>query len=324
MAEFDVAIVGTSLLSGLLAGILARDYGRKLVRIGRQRSAQRLPRSVDLALPLATRPETWGMLRRAAAETRTLLGSMGTPEAATSSEVELLADLPQSTAALDHLAHMALGHGHQLRRTPGGWALRRVAGIDAGAVERRLRDWLTAAGVSLVDNGPVDAATTVLADDDAVFDYLAETDRPALLVPQSMTSTLLVCRPQSASIRHFVDRGVTLLARSGGTTLAVARGELEVEARIASTLPGPFPVKRLATTRFRRFASVDGAPVVGKVGKAFVVAGLGDATPFFAPALARFIAGASEPEEKRWFATHAPGKDRTAIADFVSAAEASA
>ena len=49
-----------------------------------------------------------------------------------------------------------------------------------------------------------------------------------------------------------------------------------------------------------------------------------NAAPFFAPALARLIAGMSEPDEKRWFAAHDPSKDRGAIADFVSAAEASA
>src|SRR5688572_33157108 len=104
MAEFDVAIVGTSLLCGLLAGVLARDHGKRVVRIGRPRSAQRLPRSLDLALPLATRPETWRLLRLAEVETRTLLGSMGVPESAGISEVELVTDLPPTATAPDHLA----------------------------------------------------------------------------------------------------------------------------------------------------------------------------------------------------------------------------
>jgi hypothetical protein len=136
-----------------------------------------------------------------------------------------------------------------------------------------------------------------------------------------MTSTLLVSRPLPTPVRRFADRGVTLVSRPANTVLAIISGEDEVDARLASTLPGPFPMKRLATTRYRRFTTRDGAPVIGKVGKQFLIAGLADAAPFFAPALARLIAGTPEPDEKRWFAAHDPAKDRTAIADFVAAAE---
>ena len=152
----------------------------------------------------------------------------------------------------------------------------------------------------------------------------AETDRPSPLLAHAMTSTLLVSRPLPTPIRRFPDRGVTLLARPGNTVLALVSGDADVDARLASCLPGPFPTKRLATTRYRRLATRDGAPVIGKVGKQFMVAGLGDASPFFAPALARLIAGVTEPDEKRWFAAHEPGKTRTAIADFVSPIEAGA
>jgi hypothetical protein len=322
MAEFDIAIVGTSLLCGLLAGVLARDHGRKVVRIGRPRSSQRLARSLDLALPLATRPETWRLLRRAEAETRILLGSMGIPETAGVGEVELAADLPPTAAALDHHAHMALGHGHQVRRTETGWAFRHVTKLDAEAIDRRLGEWLAAAGAATIDHGTVDATTTVLADDDAIFDGIAEADRPAPLLSQGMTSTLLVSRPPPAPIRRFADRGVTLVARPGSTVLAIVCGEQDVDARLASTLPGPFPIKRLATTRYRRFTTRDGAPVIGKVGKQFLIAGLADAAPFFALSIARLIAGTTEPDEKRWFTAHDPAKDRTAVADFVPSAEA--
>ena len=324
MAEFDVAIVGTSLLSGLVAGVLARDHGRKVVRIGRPLSAQRLPRSLHLALPLAVRPESWRMLRDAEADARVLLGSVGVPDSVMSTEAELVADLPDSAAALDHLAHMAVGYGHQVRRAATGWGLRRVAMLDPAPIERRLGEWLLATGAASIDEGSVDAALTVLADDDAIFDTFAEADRPNPLVSQAMTSTLLVARSLPPQIRRFVDRGVTLLPRPGNTVLAIVSGEEDVDARLASTLPGPYPMKRLATTRYRRFTTSDGAPLMGRIGKLFVIAGLGDAAPFFAPSLARLIAGAGETDEKRWFAAHEPGKDRAAIADFVSPLEAAA
>jgi hypothetical protein len=322
MAEFDFAIVGTSLLSGLISGVLARDHGKKVARIGQPRSAQRLPRSLDLAMPLATRPATWWMVRRAEADTRTLLGSMGIPESVRFSEVEIVGDLPGTATALDHVAHMALGNDHQVRRVRGGWAFRHVTTLDVEAIELRLKDWLEAAGATSVSDGPVDAAVTILADDDASFDTIAEADRPALLISQVMTSTLIAApRPLQTPVRRYPDRGVTLAARPGNTVLAIVSGEADVDARLASVLTGPFPMKRLATTRYRRFTTPDGAPLIGNIGKHFLLAGLGDAAPFFAPSIARLLAGIANGDEKNWFAAHDPASDRAAIADFVAAAE---
>ena len=325
MAEFDIAIAGTSLLAGLLAGVLARDHGKTVVRVGRPLSPQRLPRSLDLALPLATRPETWRVLRRAEAETRTLLGSMGIPQGFGSAGMEIVSDLPAGAAALDHMAHMALGYGHQVRRIDGGWAFRQVARLDRETIEGRLGEWLKAAGVTSTEDAAVGAGLLVLADNDAILDRVPERNRPAPLVLQAMTSTLLVsARALPAPIRRFADRGVTLVARPGNTVLAVVAGGREVEARLASTLAGPFPVKRLATTHYHRFTTADGAPVIGKAGKQFLLAGLGDAAPFFAPALARLLAGTASADEKRWFAAHDPARPRTTLAEYVPHAEGAA
>ena len=323
MAEFDVAVIGSSLFSGLVAGVLARDHGRKVVRIGRRPSSQRLPRRLELALPLATRPETWRLFRRAEIETQTLLGSIGVPEAVTATETALIADLPASQVALDHIAHMAVGYGHQVRRMPNGWSFRRVAILDREAIEARLDDWLKATGVIATDDGAPDAALTVLADDAAIFDNLPEGERPAPLISQAMMATLVVSRPPPATVQRFADRGVTLVARPGNTVLALVSGEADAEARLASTLPGPFPMKRLATTRYRRFVSNDGAPIIGRLkpNKPFIVAGLGDGAAFLVPAIARLIAGASEGDEAHWFAAHDPAQPRATVADFVTAAE---
>src|SRR5207237_228928 len=75
--SYDFAILGANLLSALLAGLLTRDHGKRVVRIGRKGSAQRLPRGLDLALLVATRPATWRMLRDGDAETRALMAAIG-------------------------------------------------------------------------------------------------------------------------------------------------------------------------------------------------------------------------------------------------------
>lgn len=315
MPEFDVAIVGTRLLSGLLAGVLARDHGKKVVRVGRPLSAQRLPRNLNLALPFAVRPETWRMLRRAEADTRVLLGSLGLPDSVTTTEAELVADQPHTAMALDHLAHMALGYGHQVRRTETGWAFRRVGAIDRESVEKRLPDWLRAAGVTSIADGTVDTALTILADEDALHDNLADNARPAPLISRPMTSTLLMTRTPLPPIRRFTDRGVTLQARADGAVLSIVSGEHDVDARLASTLPGPFPIRRLAATHYRGFATSDGAPLIGMSGQHFIIAGLANVAPFFAPALARLIAGTVDDFEGSWFEAHRPGGDRTRVAE---------
>jgi hypothetical protein len=324
MAEFDFAIAGTDLFSGLLAGLLARDHGKKVVRIGRRPSAQRLWRAIPLALPLATRPAAWRMVRGGEAEMRNLAGQIGGPDAMESSEVVIYGDTGDTTVALDHLIHIAAGYGHQVRRLDGGWALRRVTLLDRDAIDAPLAGWLEAAGVRTVDEGSADAALTILADDEAILDGLDEDRRPALLVSEAITSTMIVsARPPAVPIQRFVDRGVTLVARPGNTLLALVGGEHDVEARLASTLRGPFPVKRLATTRYRRLVTQDGAPLIGRIKgtRHFVVAGLGDSAAFLAPAMARFLAGTSEREEKSWFAAHDPSRPRTSLVDFAPHAE---
>lgn len=323
MAEVDFAIVGTDLFSGLLAGLLARDHGKTVVRIGRRPSAQRLWRSLPLALPIATRPGAWTIVRRGERETRNLLSGMGLPAAISMSEAALIGHTPATAAALDHLAHVAAGYGHQVRRLEGGWALRNVTMLDRDAIDARLTGWLEGVGVRQIDE-PIDAGLTVLTEDAAIFEGLSEAQRPEVLVSESMTSTSIVAaRPLPVRLQRFLDRGVTLLGQSGNTVLALISGERDVEARLASTLPGPFPMKRLATTRYRRFVTRDGAPLIGRIKgtKQVVVAGLGDCAPFLAPVVARFLAGTSEGSEKSWLLAHDPARPRTNVADFVAVAE---
>jgi hypothetical protein len=298
---------------------LARDHGKRVVRIGRRPSAQRLPRSIDLALPLATRPESWRLLRQAEVETRALLASIGIVDGISATEVEITVDRPDSAIALDHIAHLALAHGHQIRRSGRGWAFRHAALLHPDSIEDKLAEWLGSIEVTSIEEGPGDAALTILADDAAILEHLAEDQRPPQLVSQPMTATLVVApRGLTVPIQRYPDRGVVLLRRPGNAALALISGDDDVDARLASTLGGPFPMKRLATTHYRRVVTNDGAPLIGRLkpSKQFVIAGLGDAAAFMAPALARFIAAQSEPDEKRWFASHDPARPRDAVVEY--------
>jgi hypothetical protein len=328
--SYDVAILGSNLLSALLAGLLARDHGKRVVRVGRKVSAQRLPRNLDLALLTATRPDTWRLLRNGDAETRALIATIGAEMS--DIDVEIHADTDATLAALDHIAHLAHSYRVAVRRAGKAWHFRGVTLCTPAPL--KLDAWLKGLNVPFVDadnaalsfdaNGRgqvpgVEAGQLVLADDAAVLD-LDDAIRPPGLTRRSITMTLLEMRRPGPALHFYPDRGVTLMPRNPGTILARIRGDTEVDARLSSALPGPFPTRRIATARYRTLVSTDGAPVIADLQPAgmLVLTGLEDAAAFFAPALARKLAGRSTDEETRWFAAHDPSQSRAAVAEFVA------
>lgn len=335
----DFVIVGSTPFAALLAGSLTSTHGKRVVRIGRRPSAQRLPRRLDLALPLATRPATWEILVRGATETRTLLEAIGIAEALSPIEVMVRAGTEASAAALSHIAHLAAAYGLKPRRRDDGWVFRGVPLLRAERIEDKVGDWLSGARVRSLDpddarphwdgsgimtfgsgDEAIEARQVVLADDAAILD-LPEAQRPSGLIADAITATLLARpKPLPAPVLLAADAGVTLMQRPDGNVLGLVTGESEIEARLASVLSGPFPVAHLATGRSRRIVTHDGAPVLGSLGESNVqvVAGLGDAAVFYATAIARVLAGADSDAERGWFAAHAPVAPRESIAEFVA------
>jgi hypothetical protein len=325
---YDFAIIGSTTLSLVLAGVLARDHGRKVVRVGRRHSAERLPRGPDLAFMLATRPQTWRMLRDADAETRALLAAIGVR--VHDVNVDIVADAEATGAALDHIGHIAAAYRQTARPMPGGWRFGGVTLVPSAGT--RLLAWLEGLGVDFVADdtpaivltdgrarlGGVEAQDIVVADDAAVLD-LSESLRPRGLSATPMTMTLIDRAPASGqSLRFHPDRGVTVLPRDGKTSLVRVRHDGDTAMRLASVLEGPFPIQRLATAQYRVASSIDGAPVIGRriATGPFVIAGLGDATAFFAPAVARLLTGNPSAEEAAWLSMHRPADARPGIAEF--------
>ena len=337
--EFDIVVVGSAPFARLLAGWLARDHGKRVALIGRQASPQRLPRSLDMALGTATRPETWKMLRSGAAETQRLLAATGLADALGHTDVAVSGDTAATAVALDHLAHLAMGLGMAGRSEGQLHVFGSIAMLRPEA-EPKLYAWLGTTGVTHIDSDAASlaflrsglaeltvsgeklvAGQLVVADDGALLDSVPEAERPEQLRVVPMTATLTApVRRLAAPVIHFPDRGVTLLQRAGDGVLALIAGDADVEARLASVLPGPFPLKRLATSRFRRIVSRDGAPLIGRLkpSRLFIAAGLGDAAAFFAPAVARLLAGTPTDDEKRWFAARDPARpSRELVAEIV-------
>ena len=329
---YDFAIFGSGPFSALLAGLLAHDHNKQVIRIATPVSPLRLPRSIDLALPFAARPASWRMVRRAEAETRALLAALAAPEAITPVDVRIVADRPATATALAHMTHIALGYGIATRdgtfsaisRLTGEITLTdsKVQSVDTGAVTL---NFAKSGAASLTIAGEAaEIGQIVLADDAAILDLLPEAQRPAQLIAEAMTATLTApARRLAAPIVRYPDRGVVLAQRPDLSIHALVSGDRDVEARLASSLSGPFPLSRFATTHYRRLTTSDGAPLLGRLkpSKLFVIAGLGDAGAFLAPPIARLLSGVPRDDERAWLVAHDPSRpSRTAIADFVQVA----
>lgn len=338
ITTYDFAIFGSTPFAAILAGCLARQ-GKRVLRVGSRASPQRLLRRIDLALPIATRPGTWDVLMRGVPEIRALLQAMGAPDSFVPASVRIDHDTEAGRAFAGHMVHTALAFGLKPARRRNSMLWRSVGMVRAERAEDKIADWLAAAGVRSIDphevrlsfgasdatllagpDGDIAAGLVVLAEDAAILELPADL-RPSILQSEELTTTLVAkVRPFSEPIVLFPERGVSLLQRDDGSVLALVSGSADLEARLASAFPGPFPIARLATGRTHHLESIDGAPLIGALGHAglFAVAGLGNAAVFFAPALARHLTGTATPAEAEWCSAHDPARPRDDVTEALS------
>ena len=203
-SSYDFAIFGSARVSALLAGLLAHDHGRQVLHIAGSVSSQRLPRRIDTAFALATRPATWRLLQQAEAETRALLQSLDAPASLAPTDLQVVADRPETRAALDHMRHVAGSYGLASRgdrfprvsRFAGDVSLKdsRVVSVSADRVQLVVGDGTVEVSV---DGDRAEIGRVVLADDSAVLDLLPEGQRPPAMRVQPMTATLTSPRKPS-------------------------------------------------------------------------------------------------------------------------------
>lgn len=329
-ARYDFVIFGTSPLAALLCGLLAHRHGKQVLRIADPVPRQRLPRAIDIALPLAVRPASWRLVRTAVAETAGLLVDIDGQDRLDRVDVKLVADLPETATALAHLTHVADGYGvlgrdgifRGVQRFTGEVDLAHssVQTVETARTTLKRGD----AGAELMlDGEPVPAGQLILADDDAILDLLPEADRPALLVTETSMATLTApARRLPVQVMRYLDRGVVLMQRADRSVLALVAGHADPDARLGSCLAGALPLQRRATTHYRRLVTRDGAPLVGRLAPSnlMVIAGAGSVGAFLAPPLARLLAGVPSDDEQAWFAAHDPARtNRVSVADVIEA-----
>ena len=348
--EVDFAVFGSAPLSGLVAGLLAAEHGKRVCLVGEPWSPFRLPRGYDLSVAAATRPETWALLHALTVETTKLLATVGK---GLTERIDPLAvaETSATISATSHMRHIATGYGYAVERladralTETGMVLKLrdvVQLVDARAGPA-LGAWLDRLGVRrfhpdatsvtlrrdgsarlMVGGASVNAGRAVLADDAAILDRLDPDERDRVLHQRRAVAVLTEpAKPLKAPVISFLDRDVVLMqrGRSGGI-LALAGGpEEDAMARIGACLGDVGPLRRAGQVSFRTLVTTDGAPLVGpaKGSRTSVFAGFGSAGAFFAPALARHLVGAASETEKAWLAAREPsrGNARQMVADYV-------
>jgi hypothetical protein len=346
MAEgpYDFAVLGSTPLAALLAGLLGSVHQKRVLLIAEPLSPLRLQRGFDLAVAPLTRPETWAMLQRGTPEVLKLLSGLGKGLFQRLDPL-FVAETAAGAEALAHMRHVARGFEYAVERRPGvalaAYRFQDKPLLDRARLGPAFASWFQrigvlqqAAGTARISiardgsarietaNGAIDAKHAILADDAAVIAQLGP-NLPAGARIEPVTAILTepaATRP--APLAMHVDTGVVLRQDTTAAIWALVPGPpSEAQLRIAATLASQGTMRRAGQVRFNSIATLDGAAIVGlaRVPQVTLIAGLGSSGAFLAPALARLIAGSATEEEARYFAAREPGKDRTAIADYVPA-----
>lgn len=356
---FDHAVCGATPFAMLLAGLLASVHGKRVCLLGDGWSPYRLPRRIDLSAMPVTRPETWALLKRETPETLRLLGTVGRGLFERADPL-FIAETAPEIDRLGHVRWTAAAHGFAAERavdpsiTRSGaiCRIRDAVMLVSGRAEPSIEAWLDKLGVARLpaisttlttkrdgtatisgEGRETEAASVILADESAILDRQTPSDMHRLL--SVVASTAIMTEPAAralpAPLCYYLDRDLVLHQRAArhAVTALAGRTPETARARLAASTGGLGALRPTGQALYRRIETMDGAPLIGRSGrhKLTIVAGLGDAAAFVAPAVARFIADAATDEDRDYFAAREVSKaaHRQGVAERdVASAEAAA
>lgn len=329
--QADFAIVGSTPLARLVAGLLASVHGKSVVFVGESQSGYRLPRGVDLSLGPLTRPQTWALLKATTPETLRLLTRIGGRSAWSRVDPLLFSEADAGKEAIAHIRHMALAFGHAAEpvgaATIGagrdGLMLRDAVLLHRPVLETGLDRWLDQSGVQRQQDNDtmevrndgsarlvagetiIEIRQMVLADDAALLQQLLPMQWPNLLVRQ-IASTIVTepTRAIAAPVMLQLDSDLTLVQRVGRGITAMGPGQIDpFSATLGALLGRQREFRQAGQSSYDRVITRDGAPAVGRIGGtgADVLAGFGPIGAFLAPAIARWLCGVATADENAWF-----------------------
>ena len=347
--EFDIAVVGSTPLAMLLAGLLAGQHRRRVIHVGEKQSGLRLPRGFDLSSGALTRPETWALLEHTTPETLRTISKAAGRESWSRANPLFLSEEPAGVEALAHIRHVAQDFGHEVEPVPlprlrggqQGWTLRDVAVLHRPALQAGLAGWVATQGVTYLeasqthvsldgdgggtlwsDEWQARATHLVLADDEAILGNVPPAELASFAVLRPRATLLLRALPQlAAPLVLQLDRDMVVVQTPGGGVSAVGDGGVDELAPALRHVTGPQAGwVQVGQARYHAVAAPDGAPLLGRINPTAptVIAGLGTTGAFLAPALARWLARAPRPHEQDWIEARSPGRTMpdSTVAEF--------
>jgi hypothetical protein len=332
-----IAILGSSPLAALLAGLLAADHSRNVLWVRDSRRQSLLPRDIATSVAPITRPETWRLLQATTAETSRRLARLDGAMLERSDALFYARESYPRTALL-HMRHTATAYGHAVESdvsngAEGRLALRMRDALSLGRARfwKAILPWLERSGVTFVEDsiavapargrvGDVVCDRIVLADDTAIRTHVDPAEIAAFGRETAYRSVLTApVGPLPAPLIFNADADVQIHQRANGTLEIVARDDAHAaSARIAASLAGGVDPQRSGEARFVALATRDNAPVLAPLrrSRAIALAGFGPTGLFLAPAIARHLCDAAHPEEAAWLMARTLGRPGTGIAEF--------
>ncbi|NGP18709.1 hypothetical protein [Devosia aurantiaca] len=203
-----------------------------------------------------------------------------------------------------------------------GIVLRDAIRLNRPVLEPSLDIWLDRLGVprlspdrvqialdgsaSIDANGhTIQAQQAILADAESIMAWLPLRQWPTLFRRQPAATILTTpTQPIAAPVMLEIGEGTTLLQQAEGGIAGIGRGDLALfSSSMRSLLGADRQVEQAGQTAFSALVTDDGAPAVGRAAGsgADVVANLGMAGVFLAPALARWLVGEAQHHQSNWF-----------------------
>lgn len=340
--HFDFAIAGSTPLCSVLAGLLAREHGAKVCRIGSFVHPLLPQRGFDISAGPLTRPETWRLLKTGVPETMKILNGIGGGKVFERIDYGMVALGKAGVQALGYIQNAAQGYGVQVERLPDSasyrtaYAFRHTVRTLRRPLTAALPKWLEAQGVTLIDaadvrirkaqngptsvqwnNGKAEIDKLVLAGDAAMLAHGHQRDVQALFHKLPMSALLMEPAAKLVTpVMQAIDAGLTLYQRGNGALDCAGHGDAADLGQAAAAYFDDGEKLRLAGSAvFDSLLSKDGGTVFGAKSRENVIylGGLGVTGLFQATAIARHLVGKSEGFEADYFNACAPGKDAKSV-----------
>lgn len=346
--KLDFLIAGSTPMAMLLAHFLRRSHKCEVGLLADDPHPLRVSRGFDVSVSPLTRPESWELLKRCTSEVKRAISGWDRA-LLEATDVAMTGHGEAAKTALGHIRHMSAAFGvlsepltgETVVRHGGGFVVRGATRLKRrhfssqarNVLEKFGADWLPLANCQMewgsgrvrldVDGETIEAENVILCDAE-----LAAQISPAVALPSELQMTehcgLLTepgAKPGWQCLLDIANEGLACSHADGRTEAWVRGDRSRAERWLAGVLEHGSQTRLSGYVAKRSVASVDGAPIVARMGRSSIYAALnfGMSEVFFTPALARYFAGHAHEFERAYFEPRGSGNKRGAVSEFTSA-----